>query len=498
MSDDITDQPHVQCDGGPEIGDAETCSDLSHLRSTTCSRRSFLKGMGATAAAATASTVLPHIWVPNKAYAATAARGEVKHLLYIRLAGGFRFTTAFNGDVAPEYNPFGMADNVADGVEWGVGKLLQDAPFLEGEDGAPLRERGVQSLPEIADDIAVLPCVDHEPFSARADGNHGTGLERFQKGYVGEGTSFFTMINYGLRERYREARENGEVPLPAFSLGDPGMAVGAGEYAGHRPPVIQGDGFDDFGFNAADTLPEWARTMKSKADQRMRDRLPESRSTPVEAYMQTRTATAAYSEIFNSEELKIRNDSDEAIDGISNAELESIFGDSGAARRVRLALRLFHFGSPAVYLNQGSYDMHSGEKNALPQRIDELNRLICGLQYVLKAMQHPDGGSYWDNTLVVLGSEFGRTARGSKFNSAAGSDHAGDLATRWMSMPMMGGVISQAGNGGRSFGETRSNDLKANGQVYSYRSVLKTLMDSLGCDHSDFFGGDEPFDDLFV
>ncbi|GEM_PF-5590740 len=35
MSDDITDQPHVQCDGGPEIGDTETCSDLSHLRSTT-------------------------------------------------------------------------------------------------------------------------------------------------------------------------------------------------------------------------------------------------------------------------------------------------------------------------------------------------------------------------------------------------------------------------------------------------------------------------------
>ncbi len=184
--------------------------------------------MGATAAAATASTVLPHIWVPNKADAATAARGEVKHLLYIRLAGGFRFTSAFNGDVAPEYNPFGMADNVADGVEWGVGKLLQDAPFLEGEDGAPLRDRGVQSIPEIADDIAVLPCVDHEPFSARADGNHGTGLERFQKGYVGEGTSFFTMINYGLRQQYQQARENGETPLPAFSLGDPGMAVGAG------------------------------------------------------------------------------------------------------------------------------------------------------------------------------------------------------------------------------------------------------------------------------
>lgn len=486
MSDPQDDKTFQQCDGGPS--EPERPGDEPDQ-----GRRSFLKGLGVAGTAA----AFPQVWIQNEAIAQTEARGQAKHLLYIRLAGGFRFTTAFNANVAAEFNPFGEADTTADGTEWGVGEILTDAPFLEGDGASARRELGMKQVNELADQIAVIPCVDHEPFAARADGNHGTGLERFQKGFVDGGTAFFTMINYGLRSRFEKASEMGEVALPAFSLNDSGMAQGAGKYAAHRPPVIQGDGFDEFGFSASDNLPEWAREMSEDADRRMRQRVMQSERQPIEAYVDTREATAAYGEIFNSEALKIGNGSEEKIDGLSNAELEQIFGDSGTAREVRLALRLFHFGSPAVYLNQGSYDLHSGEKNRLPRMIDELNRIISGLHVALKQLEHPAGGSYWDHTIVALGSEFGRTARGSKFNSASGSDHAGDLATRWMSMPFFGGPISKAGNGGRVYGSTRSEDLKSQGKVYSYRSVLKTLMDTLGCDHREFFGADEPFDDLF-
>ena len=58
----------------------------------------------------------------------------------------------------------------------------------------------------------------------------------------------------------------------------------------------------------------------------------------------------------------MQNGSQDPFDGISNAELESIFGDSGTARNIRLALRLFHYGCPAVYLDQGGYDFHSDEE----------------------------------------------------------------------------------------------------------------------------------------
>jgi uncharacterized protein (DUF1501 family) len=163
-----------------------------------------------------------------------------------------------------------------------------------------------------------------------------------------------------------------------------------------------------------------------------------------------------------------------------------------------LALRLFHFGCPAVFLNQGFYDYHSKESDGLPDELEQANRLVSGLRAALKRMQHPKGGSYWDKTLVVLGSEFGRTTNGSKFNSAGGSDHSSDLATRWMSMPMMGGVIDAAGKGGRSLGQTRASDLKAMGQVYTYRSVLKTMLDLLGADHGTVFPADNPIEDLFA
>lgn len=488
MSEESHDNTFSTCDGGPQ--DSEKLED-----GRGWDRRTFLKGVGA---AATAGAVLPHIWSPNEAYAQTSARGEVKHFLYIRLAGGFRFTTAFNANTAAKYNPFGEAKSKADGTEWGVGKILTDAPWLEGEGSNALEEMGMKPVHEMSNEIAVIPCVDHEPFSARADGNHGTGLERFQKGYVGTGTAIFTMINYGLRKRFEKARKKGEVPLPAFSLNDSGMAAGVGKYAGYRPPVIQGGGFDDFGFDAESSIPGWANEMAKAADQRMKARQNKYEKKPIKAYIDTREATAAYAEIFNSEALKIGNGSEEKIDGISNAQLAQIFGDSGAAREVRLALRLFHFGAPAVYLNQGGYDMHSGEKNGLPEMIDELNRIISGLEVALKMMKHPSGGTYWDNTIVAFGSEFGRTADGSKFNSARGSDHGGDRATRWMSMPFMGGPISKAGNGGRAFGGTKKKDLKAKGKVYSYRSVMKTVMDALGCDHSEFFQADDPFDDLFM
>lgn len=455
-------------------------------------RRTFLKGVGV-ATAATASVGVPHIWVPNEAYAQTDARGSVKHIIYIRLNGGFRFTAAFNGRVADRFNPWGVATGIPQGTEWGPSALLARSAWLDGDMGAQRRELGMRSVVEISKDIAVLPCVDHEPTSGSADGNHNSGLQRFNTGYAGNSTGIFTMINYGLRDRMAEDPE--DVILPAFVLGGGGMSNGTGKYAGYRPPVLQ-DGFSGFGFDATRSLPEWARRMSEDMDNRLLNRVNSRTQIPVDAYIQSREATKRYAEIFNNPALNVSQRSDEAFDGLSNNQLRLLLGDNGTARNLMLALRLFHFGCPAVFMNQGGYDMHSGEEEGLPPRMDELNLMISGLHTALHLMQHPDGGTYWDHTVVVLGSEFGRTTRGGKFNSARGSDHGGDYSTRWMSMPFMGGIFDVSGAAGRTFGETALEDLQATGQVYSYRAVMKTMMDWLGCDHSEFFPADQPFGDL--
>jgi hypothetical protein len=460
----------------------------------TFGRRGLLKGLGAAATAA----AFPTLWLPRNAHAATAASGTVEHLIYLRLGGGFRFTTAFNADVADEFNPFGRSSARASGTEWGVGALLDRASWLEGPEGTARVDLGMQPVSAFSNEICVLPCVDHEPFSARADGNHGTGLERFLTGYVGGTTSFLTYLNYGLREKVAREGAQGRTILPGFSLGEAGMALGAGIYAGYRPPVLDGNGFERFAFDPDSSLPDWAVSIAGNLDSRYRAKLHEGVRSGVEAYQQTREATRAYGRIFRDPILRVQATSTDVVDGISNKDLVTLFGEENAGKEMMLALRLFHFGCPAVFLNQGFYDYHSKENDSLPDEIEKATRLISGLRTALKKMTHPTGGTYWDKTLVVLGSEFGRTTNGSKFNSAGGSDHSSDLATRWMSMPMMGGVIDQAGKGGRRLGETRASDLKAMGQVYTYRSVLKTMMDLLGADLSTVFPADNPIQDLFV
>jgi hypothetical protein len=463
-------------------------------KKATLGRRGLLKGLGAAATAA----AFPTLWLPNKAYAQTAGRGEVEHLIYIRLSGGFRFTTAFNGEVSDEFNPFGRASAKAPGTEWGPSSLLEMASWLEGAENTARVDLGMQPVTAFSNEIAVLPCVDHEPFSARADGNHGTGLERFLTGYVGGSTSFLTYLNYGLREKVAQEAAQGRTVLPAFSLGEAGMALGGGIYSGYRPPVLDGGGFERFGFDPDSNLPAWAVGIANNLDKRFRDKVHIGVRPSVEAYQQTREATRAYGRIFRDPILRVDANSNEMVDGISNRELVTMLGEQGAGRSAILALRLFHFGCPAVFLNQGGYDFHSNEDESLREEMDGANRVISGLRTALKRMAHPKGGTYWDKTLVVLGSEFGRTANGNKFNSAGGSDHSSDLATRWMSMPMMGGIIDRAGKGGRSLGQTRATDLKAMGSVYSYRAVLKTMMDLLGADHGTAFPADNPIEDLFL
>jgi hypothetical protein len=452
------------------------------------SRRAFLGGIGAAA-------LTPFfIGRGRRAFAKTPAFGTAKHLIYIRLRGGFRFTTAFNSAVAEQFNPYGLAGGIASGAEWGVSRLLEGSSFLDGDDGARRRELGMRPVPEVADKVTVVPCVDHEPSSAGADGNHGSGLERYWTGSVGGEASFFTLINYGLRERFTTATANGEVAIPAFCLGDSGMARGLGLFAAHRPPVVQSGSLDGFGLSTEDVVPAWARDLSRHQDERHRARLRGDSRALVDAYLETRKATVRFAEIFQSPTLQTSSGTT-SVDGVTHDELRLLFGDSEAGRNIRLALRLFHFGCPAVYIDQGGYDFHSGEEGELPNRMVEVNRIISGLLAVLPRMTHPSGGTYWDHTVVVFGSEFGRTSGGNRFNSARGSDHNGDYETRWMSMPFFGGPVARPG---RQLGEARSSDLRPVGDVVSYRSVMKSLLDVIGCEHEDVFLADLPYEPLFV
>lgn len=447
----------------------------------------------ASGAAVAASAGLPYFWVPRAVGARSAGFGRARHLIWIRLAGGFRFTAAFNGDVAARFNPFGLAERVAGGTQWGPSSLLAVTdPWLDDARA----ELGMRAVTQFSDEIAVIPCVDHEPNSANADGNHQSGLQRFLSGSMDVSSGLFTQLNRAISEGRRVAvQPRGDaVILPPIVMGQPGMAAGIGENAAFQPPLLRGDQLGRFGVDVGSRLPAWASQLSEDLDRARMAGLPRRHAERIEEFMRTRSSAHAYQKIFASDALAIDRDGVE-VDGMSHGQLRAIFGDGRSARDLRLALRLFHFGCPAVYLDQGGYDYHSDEENQLPRSMAELCHLISGLEFSLKGLTHPEGGTYWDHTIVALGSEFSRSTGSSRFNSARGSDHGGDFATRWMAMPFMGGPVTA---GGRLLGATERSSLAAQGPVRSYRSVFKTMVDALGVPHDSIFPEDEVFDDLFV
>ena len=66
---------------------------------------------------------------------------------------------------------------------------------------------------------------------------------------------------------------------------------------------------------------------------------------------------------------------------------------------------------------------------------------------------------------------------------------------RNQAVPLMGGLVSQAGLGGRLIGATDSN-LNPTGDVHALRSFLSTLLDVVGVDHLDHFP-ESPISALF-
>ena len=256
---------------------SQSCLEAPRKRSRI-SRRKLLTG---------AVLGFPTLWIPNPVYAQQCAgRGGVKHLIYIRLNGGFRFTCAFNGDVADQFNPFGLARGMPSGAEWGASRLLERADWLdEANGGDALADLGMRTVPAFADEVAVLATVDHEPFAGNADGNHGTGLERYHTGYVAGENSLFTYLNYGIRERIAAAAAEGRVELPPFVLGDSGMAKGTGALAAYRAPLVQGDSFEDFTFANSAALPDWATQMAADADLNMKNRQMTPLQGMVESYI---------------------------------------------------------------------------------------------------------------------------------------------------------------------------------------------------------------------
>jgi uncharacterized protein DUF1501 len=128
-----------------------------------------------------------------------------------------------------------------------------------------------------------------------------------------------------------------------------------------------------------------------------------------------------------------------------------------------LARRLVEAGVHAVAIEVGGWDTHGDNFGQLRRIMPPLDRAVTSLLNDLK-----DRGLY-DQTLVVMWGEFGRTPR---VNSTAGRDHW----SRVMSAMIAGGSLRM----GQVVGSTDSQGGDAEDDPHTIRDVVATLYHGLG------------------
>jgi uncharacterized protein (DUF1501 family) len=216
----------------------------------------------------------------------------------------------------------------------------------------------------------------------------------------------------------------------------------------------------------------------------------------VNGLIDSKRQAVTFRPIFTDPILDVVNQAGESMHGMTNEELLATLGDSDLARDVALGLRFCGFGAPAVVVGEGGWDFHSDELTEFPAHGQRLGRVLSGLYRALKTLQHPDGGTYFDHSLVAVVSEFGRdNTELSGFNSGNGSDHVGTAANRFQAFPFFGKVVGQKGG---FFGATNATTMepKSGEPVFSSISLLAMFLDVLGIDPEPHFP-DAPLTAIF-
>jgi hypothetical protein len=452
-------------------------------------RRSFL----ASAAAGIAGGVIaPTLWLPRRARAGTPGFGQAKHLLVINLDGGARSQCLFNANVSQQWNPGEISgiQSGAPGTDWGVGGVFPATDY----DGGVLGEV-IPAVPKISNQICVLGTVDHTPGEDRGDGNHASAQIRIATGAPDGNRGLLTIV-YKDHPKYQGAGV--DTNLPPVVIGDSARLFGSGtgEFGKHRPIIV--GSWRDFRGNSNSSVmaqPSWSLGLEDAFDARLSASRSASQRVLVDGLRDSKRQAATFRPIFLDPVLDL-DQSAAAAHGMTNEQLVAALGDEDVSRDVALALRFFSFGSPAAAVGYSGWDFHSDELTEFVPQAQAFARMLAGLVYALKRLQHPEGGTYWDHTLVVCTSEFTRdNTELSGFNSGQGSDHNGGPGCRYQALPFFGGLVGQ---GGKFFGETDYDTMepKMGEPVFSSQSLLALCLDVLGIDSALHFA-DAPLTAIF-
>jgi len=137
-------------------------------------------------------------------------------------------------------------------------------------------------------------------------------------------------------------------------------------------------------------------------------------------------------------------------------------GQNGAATGALAGKLLAGDGARIVMIETGGWDTHSGQRGRLAAQLRGLDQLVAALKIGL--------GAQWANTLIMVATEFGRTAR---INGTDGTDHGTATVALLAGGALKGGRVIADWPGLKPAKLHEGRDLKATTDL---RAVLKGLL----------------------
>lgn len=330
-----------------------------------------------------------------------------------------------------------------------------------GQSGQTMSEL-LPHLATVADELTVIRSLHNEEI------NHAPAQMFLHSGFGRGGRpSFGSWVSYGL------GSENHD--LPGYVVLVTGAKGGAGTSlwsTGFLPSIYQGIQFRSTGdpvlfLSSPEGLSREGRrrvldTIGDLNRQRLETTGDREIETRIRQYELAYRMQASVPELMN-------------LNGETKATLESYGaqpGKSSFANNCLLARRLVERGVRLVELYDADWDHHGGIETRLPAKCRDIDQPIAALISDLKQR------GLLDETLVIWGSEFGRTPLNqgaTKGNGLSGRDHHKDAFTMFLA----GGGIK----GGMSYGQSDEFGMDVAEDPVHVHDLNATVLHLLGLDH---------------
>jgi len=330
-----------------------------------------------------------------------------------------------------------------------------------GESGQRLSEL-LPHLAGVADEIAVIHSLHTDEI------NHAPAQMLLHSGFGRGGRpSFGAWVTYGL------GSENGNLPAYVVLVSGPKGGAGTSLWStGFLPSIYQGIQFRSQGDPVLflSSPPGHSREDRRRVLDAI-DALNQQHhqatgdpeiETRIRQYEMAFRMQASVPELMD-------------ISGESRGTLDAYGAEPGKAsfaNNCLLARRLVERGVRLVELYDADWDHHNGLETRLPQKCRETDRPMAALIRDLKQR------GLLDDTLIVWGSEFGRTPLrqgGGSGKGVSGRDHHKDAYTMWLA----GGGV----RGGVSHGRSDDFGMDIAEDPVHVHDLNATVLHLLGLDH---------------